>query len=278
MTTAALRERADRFRDLHAGTDVVCLANVWDIPTARLVAATGASAIATTSAGVAWSLGVPDGDRVDPEAAIGRIAEIATAVDLPLSADIEGGFATTPEGVGETVRRVIAAGAVGVNLEDATHDGDAPLRTPDDQARRIAACRAAADASGVSLYVNARTDMYLAAVGPEERRLADTLDRAAAYVAAGADGVFVPGVADPEVIAALVAGIEAPLNILVGPGSPTVAQLRDLGVARVSLGSTIVRAAYALVRRGATELVDAGTYTSLEGDLPYPEVNALLAH
>jgi 2-methylisocitrate lyase-like PEP mutase family enzyme len=269
-------DRADRFRGLHAGDDVLRLANAWDVPTARLVAAAGATAIATTSAGVAWSLGVPDGDRVEPAIAIDRIREIVAAVDLPVSADIEGGFATTADGVRDTVGRVIDAGAVGINIEDATHGDEAPLRPSGEQADRVAAARAAADAAGVPLFVNARTDTYLLAVGPEAGRLRDTLDRAAAYVEAGADGVFVPGVVDPETIVALAEGIDAPLNILVGPGSPTVDELRDLGVARVSLGSAIVRAAYGLARRGAIELLREGTYTSLRDELPYPEVNALM--
>jgi 2-methylisocitrate lyase-like PEP mutase family enzyme len=271
-----LHDHALRFRALHAGDDVLRLANAWDVPTARLVAATGAAAIATTSAGVAWSLGLPDGDRVDAAAAIERVREIAGVVDLPVSADIESGFAATADGVHDTVSRVIDAGAVGINIEDAAHGEDAPLQSPGEHARRVAAARAAADASGVPLFVNARTDTYLLAVGPESGRLRDTLDRAAAYIDAGADGIFVPGVTDPETVAALVDGIDAPLNILVGPGAPSVAELRDLGVARVSLGSAIVRAAYGLTRRGAIELQEHGTYDSLRDELPYGEVNALL--
>ncbi|MGH3479148.1 MAG: isocitrate lyase/PEP mutase family protein [Nocardioidaceae bacterium] len=268
---------AEAFRALHEADDVLCLANVWDVATTRLVEAAGATAVATTSAGVAWSLGTADGDRVERSAAVDRVREIAAATDLPLSADVESGFASDAEGVGETVRRVIEAGAVGINIEDATHDGQQPLREPADQATRIAAAREAADGMGVPLYINARTDTYLLSVGPESGRLAETLDRAAGFLAAGADGVFVPGVKDPDTIRALVEGIDAPVNILVGPGSPSVAELRDLGVARVSLGSSIAVAAYALVRRGASELFGAGTYSSLDGGLPYGEVNDLLS-
>ncbi|HKE68360.1 MAG TPA: isocitrate lyase/phosphoenolpyruvate mutase family protein [Nocardioidaceae bacterium] len=273
----AAAQTAKTFHTLHTADEVLCLANAWDVATARLVEAAGASAIATTSAGVAWSLGTADGDRLDRAVAIDRIREIAAVTDLPVTADVESGYSTDADGVGETVREVIAAGAVGVNIEDATHDNGGPLRDLADQSARIAAAREAADALGVPLYVNARSDTYLAAVGPESGRLAETLDRAAGFVAAGADGVFVPGVKDPEIIRALAEGIDAPLNILVGPGSPSVSELRDLGVARVSLGSTIVRAAYALVRRGASELFDAGTYSSLADELPYGEVNALLS-
>jgi 2-methylisocitrate lyase-like PEP mutase family enzyme len=270
-------ESAEAFRTLHEADDVLCLANVWDVATTRLVEAAGATAIATTSAGVAWSLGTADGDRLERPAAIERVREIAAATNLPLSADVESGFASDAEGVGETVRQVIEAGAVGINIEDATHDGQTPLRDPAEQATRIAAARATADGLGVPLYINARTDTYLLSVGPETGRLAETLDRAASFLADGADGVFVPGVKDPDTIRSLVEGIDAPVNILVGPGSPSVVELRDLGVARVSLGSSIVRAAYALVRRGATELFDAGTYSSLDSGLPYGEVNELLS-
>lgn len=277
VTSPRTVEPAETFRALHAADDVLCLANAWDVPTARLIEAAGAPAIATTSAGVAWSLGTADGDHVDRAAAIDRISAIVAATGVPVSADIESGFAADAERVGETVRQVISAGAVGINIEDATHDGQEPLRDPADQARRIAVGRQAAADAGLPLYINARTDTYLLAVGPESGRLAETLDRAATFLAAGADGVFVPGVTDPETIAALVEGIDAPLNILVGPGAPSVSELGRLGVARVSLGSTIVRAAYALVHRSASELFDSGTYSSLRDDLPYGEVNDLMS-
>jgi 2-methylisocitrate lyase-like PEP mutase family enzyme len=178
-----------------------------------------------------------------------EIAETFAATDLPVTADIESGYAVDAEGVGETVRQVIAAGAVG------QHRGRDPwwpgaASRPDDQARRIAAARESAADLGVPLCINARTDTYLLAVRPESGRLAETLDRAGAFLAAGADGIFVPGITDPETIAALVEGIDAPLNILVGPGAPSVSELRRLGVARASLGSSLALAAYALVRRG----------------------------
>jgi 2-methylisocitrate lyase-like PEP mutase family enzyme len=277
VTSPRTVETAEAFHALHHADDVLCLANAWDVPTARLIEAAGATAIATTSAGVAWSLGTADGDHVDRAAAIDRVSAIVTATGVPVSADIESGFAADAEGVGETVRQVIAAGAVGINIEDATHDGREPLRDPDDQARRIDAARQAATDAGLPLYINARTDTYLLAVGPEAGRLAETLDRAAAFLAAGADGVFVPGVTGPETIGALVEGIDAPLNILVGSGAPSVAELGRLGVARASLGSSLALAAYALVRRGASELFDSGTYSSLRDELPYGEINDLMS-
>jgi 2-methylisocitrate lyase-like PEP mutase family enzyme len=275
MTTSQA-EKARSFRALHTAGHPLVLPNAWDVASARIVEAAGCAAIATTSAGVAWSLGAPDGDQLDRDLAVALIARIAAAVDVPVTADIESGFAETAEGVAGTITAVIAAGAVGVNLEDSHHGGPAPLRPVADQAERIAAARRAADAAQVPLYINARTDMFLRAVGDPGARHEDTLERAAAYLAAGADGVFVPGVVDPAAITALVEGIDAPLNILAGPGAPTIPELAKLGVARVSLGSAVAEAAYAVAKRAADEALTAGTYTALEGALDYREVNNLL--
>ncbi|MGA5701601.1 isocitrate lyase/PEP mutase family protein [Peterkaempfera bronchialis] len=275
--TSSLHDSAVLLRSLHVPGRPLILPNAWDVATARLAEDAGASAIATTSAGAAWALGAADGDRLDRDRALDLVARIAAAVEVPVTADIESGYADEPDGVGETVRGVLAAGAVGINLEDARYDGDAPLRAPAEQAERIAAARAAADAAGVPLYLNARIDTYLRQVGDPATRLRDTLDRAAVYLAAGADGVFVPGTLDPEVLSALVAGVDAPLNVLVGPGAPAVPALAALGVARVSAGSSIAVAAYALAARSARELLTDGTTTSLTGDLGYADLNALLA-
>ncbi|MFI0983081.1 isocitrate lyase/phosphoenolpyruvate mutase family protein [Streptomyces sp. NPDC021093] len=268
MTTTQ-HDKATLLRSLHTTPkSPLLLPNAWDVASALLVEEAGASAVATTSAGVAWSLGAPDGDALDRDRALDLIARIAAAVRVPVTADIEGGFADTAEGVGETVAAVIAAGAVGVNLEDGTRD-------PAEQAGRIAAARAAADKSGVPLYVNARVDTYLFGLGEESGRLAETIRRMHAYVAAGADGVFVPGVTDPETIAALVAAVDVPLNVLAGPGAPTAAELAELGVSRVSLGGGVACAAYAVVRRAARELLTSGTYDSVVGAVPHGELNAL---
>jgi 2-methylisocitrate lyase-like PEP mutase family enzyme len=274
--TNSQRDQAKLFHSLHTNDPVLVLANSWDVASARIVEAAGASAIATTSAGVAWSLGCPDGDELDRDRAIELVGHIVAAVSLPVTADIESGYATHAEGVGDTVRGFLAAGAVGINLEDARYDGRAPLRDAADQAERIAAARAAADEARVPLYINARTDTYLRSVGDPDKRLGETLERAATYLAAGASGIFVPGVADPATIAALAEGISAPLNILVGPGSPTTGELGELGVARASAGSSIATVAYGAVRRSAEELFTSGSYDSLSGGLSYGELNALL--
>jgi 2-methylisocitrate lyase-like PEP mutase family enzyme len=242
---------------------------------ARIVEGAGASAVATTSAGLAWAWGAADGDRLDRDGALGAVGRIAAVVRVPVSADIESGYAQDAQGVADTIRAVLAAGAVGVNIEDALYDGPdggAPLRPIAEQAERIAAARAAADTAGVPLYVNARIDTYLRGAG----KIEETLERAAAFLAAGADGVFVPGAVDPVTVKTLVGGIEGPLNIMVGPGAPSVAELAALGVARISAGSGMAQAAHAVVRRAARELLDAGTYDSLTDGLDYAELNALM--
>jgi 2-methylisocitrate lyase-like PEP mutase family enzyme len=264
-----LRDLAGHFRALHTTDRPLVLPNAWDTASARIIAEAGAPAIATTSAGVAWDLGAADGDRLDRAAALERAASIAAAVDVPVSADIEGGYAQDADGVAATVRQVLDAGIVGVNLED----GPRPAA---EHVRRIAAARAAADAAGVPLFVNARIDVYLAGAVAGDDRLEETLKRAAACVAAGADGVFVPGVTDPRTLAALAQGIGAPLNVMAGPGAPDVAELGRLGAARVSVGSQIAQAAHALVRSAARELLGQGTYGALAGGYEYGELNALL--
>ncbi|MFJ9611893.1 isocitrate lyase/phosphoenolpyruvate mutase family protein [Kitasatospora sp. NPDC101176] len=262
------QEKARLLRELHRPGDPLVLANAWDAASARLVAAAGARAVATASAGVCWSLGSPDGGGADRDEVLARTAQVVRAVGLPVTADLEAGYAETAAGVGGSVTALLATGAVGVNLEDEE-------RTAEDAAERIAAARAAADAAGVPAFVNARTDVFLRGLGAPEGRLDEAVRRLRAYVAAGADGVFVPGVADRATIAALVAAVPAPLNVLAGPGSPSVAELAELGVARISLGPGLFKAAYAAVRRAAEEVYGTGTYAALDGGLTYPELNEL---
>ncbi|MEV4542173.1 isocitrate lyase/PEP mutase family protein [Micromonospora echinaurantiaca] len=264
--------RAELFRSLHTAASPLVLVNAWDVASARIVAAAGARAVATTSAGVAWSLGAPDGDALGREAAVDLVRRIAAAVPVPVSVDIESGYGANPAEVGETARAVIAAGAVGVNIEDARYDGGPALRDVDDQCARIAAVRAAADAAGVPVFVNARTDTFLRGVDG----VAGTVARAKAYLAAGADGVFVPGVVDPDTIRALVTGLSAPVNVMAGPGAPAVPELARLGVARVSLGSSVAQAAYAAARRAADEAFGPGTYQTLAGGFDYGALNSLM--
>ncbi|MFJ4782429.1 isocitrate lyase/phosphoenolpyruvate mutase family protein [Streptomyces sp. NPDC088794] len=274
MTTEnPLRDRALAFRSLHVPGDPLVLPNAWDTASARIVEDAGAAAVATTSAGLAWALGAADGDRLDRDGALAAVARIVAAVDVPVSADIESGYARDAAGVADTIRAVIAAGAVGVNIEDALYEaGAGPLRPVAEQAERIAAARAAADSAGVPLFVNARIDTFLRGDGEVDV----TLERAAAFLAAGADGIFVPGAVEPGTVKLLADGIEGPLNVMVHPGAAPVAELAALGVARVSAGSGLAQAAHALVRRAARELLDTGTYETLADGLDYGELNRLL--
>lgn len=263
---------ASRFRALHTPGTPLVLVNAWDVASARIVEAAGAHAVATTSAGVAWSLGAPDGDALARDLATALVRRVVDGVSVPVTADIEAGYGATPDEVGGTVRAVLAAGAVGVNIEDGLADAPA-LRDVADQCARLAAARAAADEVGVPLYVNARIDTFLRGLGGP----AETLSRADAYLAAGADGIFVPGLSDPETIAKLVGEIPAPVNVLAGPGSPSVAELATLGVARVSLGSSVAEAAYGVARRAAEEAYGTGTYQALADTLDYGTINALMS-
>ncbi|MHC3471390.1 isocitrate lyase/PEP mutase family protein [Streptomyces sp. 7R007] len=274
MTDAnPLRDRALAFRSLHVPGRPLVLPNAWDTASARLIEDAGAAAVATTSAGLAWALGAADGDRLERGRALEAVARIAAAVDVPVSADIESGYAPDAAGVADTVRAVLAAGAVGVNIEDALYEaGTGPLRPVAEQAERIATVRETADAAGVPLFVNARIDTFLRGAGGVDV----TLERAAAFRAAGADGIFVPGAVDPGTVKLLVDGVDGPLNVMAGPGAPPVAELAALGVARVSVGSALAQAAHALVRRAARELLDAGTYESLTDGLDYGRLNGLL--
>ncbi|SDM65008.1 isocitrate lyase/PEP mutase family protein [Allokutzneria albata] len=270
--TRSRQEQAELFTSLHHNDSVLALPNAWDVMSARLVELEGAAAIATTSAGVAWSLGAADGDQLDRDRAIDLVARVVAAVSAPVTADIESGFGATPADVAETIRGIAEAGAVGVNLEDAHHGGDSPLRPIVDQAERIAAAR---EADPV-LYINARVDVYLRGVGEPSSRVAATVERARAYLDAGASGIFVPGVVDPETISLLAKEISAPLNVLVGPGAPSIAELGELGVARASLGSGLSQAAYAVVQRGAREMLTSGTYTATADALDFGTLNSAL--
>lgn len=269
------QDLARAFRQFHAGAPLV-LPNAWDAGSARAVEAAGAQAIATTSAGVSWARGYRDGQGLPFAEAVDAVRAIARAVGVPVSADVESGYGVgTPEDVAEAVRAVVDAGAVGVNIEDTPGRDGAPLLSPDEQAARIEAAREAAADRGVDVFINARTDVYLAGVGHPDDRFDDVVRRAATYLEAGADGVFVPAVADAGTIGQLASAVRAPLNVMVGPGAPSVPALAALGVARVSLGPSVALAALALVQRAAREALTAGTYGTLDGALPFADADAL---
>jgi 2-methylisocitrate lyase-like PEP mutase family enzyme len=207
---------------------------------------------------------------------LAQVRLIAEQVRVPVTADVESGYgAGSPEDVAETVRGVVDAGAVGVNLEDAPGRGGAVVLDAEQHAERIAAAREAARAAGVDVFVNARTDVILRKVGDEAGRVDEAVRRARAYLDAGADGIFVPGAVDADTIGRLAAAIPAPLNVIGGPGTPTIPELAALGVARVSVGPGLARGVLAYVRRAAEELLGPGTYEGIRDQVPSPEANAL---
>jgi 2-methylisocitrate lyase-like PEP mutase family enzyme len=271
-----MSDKAEQLRALHHGPPILVLPNAWDAATARLIQAEGFPAVATTSAGVAAALGYPDGGVVPSHEMIEAVARIVRAVHVPVSADIEHAYAATPAAVADVVLRVIASGAVGINLEDCM-PGSTELEPLTLQTDKIAAIVKASANAGVRLVINARTDGFLRGIGAPDSRLAVAIERGRAFLAAGADCVFVPGVRDREVIAALVTGIGGPVNILAGAGTPPIAELQTLGVARVSMGSGPHRATLALVRDMARELKTGGTYEAFTNHaLRFDEVNDLM--
>jgi 2-methylisocitrate lyase-like PEP mutase family enzyme len=270
-----MTDKADQLRALHKAPPILVLPNVWDCVSARLVQAEGFPAIATTSAGMANSLGYPDGGAVPPSEMLPAIARITRAVSVPVSADVEHGYATTPDALADMVLRVIAAGAVGVNLEDHV-PGAAELEPLGVQCDKLRTVIKAAAKAGVRVVINARTDVFLKQMGAPESRLGIAIERGNAFLEAGADCVFVPGVRGRDTIAALATGIKGPLNILAVPGSPTIPELETLGVARVSVGSAPHRATAALMRAVAQEMKSAGTYSFADNALPYDIVNNLM--
>lgn len=280
MSHVSQHELAARFRRLHetGGDQLLVLPNAWDAMSARLVEDAGARAVATTSAGVSWALGYPDGHGITREAMIDAVRCMVHAVRVPVTADVEGGYGTgSPDDVAATVRGVVAAGAVGVNFEDSPGTGGELLLDATVHATRLSAARDAARATGVDVFINARIDTYLRKAGSESERFDLTVRRARAYVAAGADGIFVPLVSDADTIRRLVHEVGAPLNVIAGPGAPTIAELKALGVARVSVGPGLARAVMAHIRRAAHELLGAGTYTELADQISSPDANALFS-
>lgn len=271
-----LQKKALEFAALHRGPRILILANAWDAASARIFEVAGCPAIATTSAGVAFSLGRRDGEQLSREEMLEVVQRIAGAVSIPVSADMEAGYGNTPEVVAGTVRAVLAAGAVGMNLEDTAEPGKNVLAEISLQVEKIKAVREAAASAGVAFVLNARTDVFLRAVGEPASRLDHAIRRANAYRLAGADCLFVPGVVDRETIGCLAREIQGPVNILALAGTPPASELEKLGVARLSVGSGPMRATMALARRIARELLDSGTYTAItECTIPGAEMNQL---
>jgi 2-methylisocitrate lyase-like PEP mutase family enzyme len=265
VTTGASTDKAADLLALHAGPGFV-LPNAWDAGSARVLEQVGFPAIATTSAGIAWSCGVPDGEALDRDAMLEHVGRIVAAVGVPVTADLEAGYGHTPDEVGRTVARAVELGAVGANLEDADRGR---LFGIDEAVDRLAAARAAAPSG--TFVLNARTDTYFA--GTTGDAFAETVKRAARYLEAGADCVFVPGVVEQDTIRRLAAAIPGPLNVVAGLANlidaPT---LFSLGVKRVSLGGSLARAVFSTLERAGRELLDTGTLSFLDGAIPYADM------
>ena len=271
------KRKAETLRALHAAAEPLVLVNVWDIASARMIEKAGFPAIATSSAGIAFAQGFPDGQKIHPDRMMAAIAQIAHAVNVPVTADVEAGYGEAPERAARTARHVIFGGAVGMNLEDATGEPKCPLADHSLQVERILAVCETAQKYDIALVLNARTDVYLLQVGESGKRYDETLRRLRAYRDAGADCLFVPGLRDAQTIGRLVKELNCPVNILAVPGAPPVAELAALGVKRISLGSGPMRSSLGHLRRLAEEVKNAGTYDLLQGAPSYPEMNALMA-
>lgn len=271
------KQKANAFRAMHHGPHPLLLPNIWDVASARMVEEAGFPALATTSAGVAFSLGYPDGEQISRDEMLARVARIAKAVKVPVTADVEAGYGNRPEDAAQTARGVIEAGAIGMNFEDGTEDPAHTLVDLSLQLEKIHAIREAALKTGVLLVLNARTDVYLLPAGDPARGYDEAVRRLVAFRDAGAECVFAPGLRDAETIGRLVQDVKCPLNILAGPGSPSVPELEKLGVARVSLGSSTMRATLGLVRRMAEELKTSGTYRTLEDAPSHADINKMLS-
>jgi 2-methylisocitrate lyase-like PEP mutase family enzyme len=282
MDIQAQRGKAEAFRRMHDRSRILVLPNAWDAASARIFEDTGFSAVATTSAGVAYTAGYPDGEAMPRDDMVTIVRWIARSVQVPVTADIESGFGSSPREVGETVRMVIEAGAVGINLEDTIHDAvhgaerqlyDLPLAI-----ERIRAARAAAEAAGVPIVINGRTDVYLLGIGDNASRFEHAVRRLNAYREAGADCLYPIGYLDSQTIAALVKAIDGPINVIGVPGTPSVPELQRLGVARVSTASSPARIAMTATRKLAVELSRKGTFDLFGGDtMTHQAGNALMA-
>jgi 2-methylisocitrate lyase-like PEP mutase family enzyme len=269
------REKAEVFRSLHHGKRILILPNGWDVPSARVFEDAGFPAVATSSAGMMVSLGYPDGEVIDRHEMVSAVRRIARVLTIPLSADVVAGFGETPKEVAITVRSVIEAGAIGINIEDFVH-ATKELFKVERQAEKLKAVRALGESMGIPLVINARTDALRYAPGDQESKLKEAIRRGLAYRDAGADCVYPMGLADAASISVFVKALDSPVNVMVRRGLPPTKELERLGVARLSFGPTASYAAMGLLKRAAREVLEKGTYDSLvEGAITFDELNSL---
>jgi 2-methylisocitrate lyase-like PEP mutase family enzyme len=268
--TAAWADRRRVFRELHAAGCFV-IPNPWDVGSARLLARLGFRALATTSSGFAWSLGRPD-NHVLLEEALAHMRAVVRAVDVPVSADFEGGFAVAPAAVAANVRAAVGTGIAGLSVEDSTGDEAQPLFELALAVERVRAARLAIDEGAPGVVLTARSEGFV--VGRPDLR--ETVRRLVAYAGAGADCLYAPGIRTREEISAVVAAVAPkPVNVLVGSDFTTVAELKDLGVRRISVGGALARAAWAGFLEAAREVAERGTFAGLGRAVPFPEINGL---
>lgn len=265
MDVSALRQKAESFLKLHDRSTILVLPNAWDVASARIFADAGFPAIATTSGGICRTLGFPDAETVGRDSMLSVVRRIAAGVNVPVTADMMAGFGAKAADVADTVREVLEAGAVGMNIEDKL-GRDAPLREISEQCERIAAAREAADRAGVPFVINARVDTYLRQVSSGQERIELTIARAQAYLKAGASCVYPITVSQTQDIAALIRGIDAPVNVMMSPRVPAIAELQRLGVARVTFGSAMMLATSALTKQIAEQIRSKGTCALLFAD------------
>ncbi len=262
-------QQAAAFRRLHESGCFI-LPNPWDVGSARLLAGLGFRALATTSAGFAWSLGRPD-NGVSLEEALEHLRTIAGAVDLPVNADFEGGFAVEPAQVGANVLRAAGTGIAGLSIEDSTGDPARPLFDLGLAVERVQAARAAIDVSGTGVVLTGRSEGFL--VGRPD--LGETIRRLTAYADAGADCLYAPGLRSRDAIAMVVAAVAPwPVNVLVGSDFITAAELADLGVRRISVGGGLARAAWGGFLEAAREIAERGTFAGLARGTAFDTLNA----
>jgi 2-methylisocitrate lyase-like PEP mutase family enzyme len=271
------RRLAEAFRSMHQGPRLLLLPNAWDAMSARLFEASGFAAIATTSSGMSWSLGYPDGEKAPWDEVVAATRRIVRAVRVPVSADIEAGYGDNADQVARRVSEIIDAGVVGINLEDSTDDPAVPVRSIEDAAERIGAAREAARVADVPIVINARVDLYLKHVHDDATRLRETERRAKAYAAAGADCIFPFALTDLDILGKLIAAVKLPVNVVGRPGTPSIARLEEIGVARVSIASGATMAVMSQIRRIAEELGKRGGFEMLQSSMKRPDVQNLFA-
>jgi 2-methylisocitrate lyase-like PEP mutase family enzyme len=273
MNVQEQRKKAERLRELHHDPKLLVLPNVWDPLGARLLQGLGFPAVATASAAVAFSLGYDDGQRISFDALLEVVARIASSIDLPLSVDVERGYADDPRRVAANVRRVLHAGAVGINLEDSVVEGG-PLRAVEVQCRSIGAVRAMAGDEGIPLVINARTDVFLReAPASRSDQIAEVIERSQAYLGAGADCIYPIPVGDLETLGTIHAATHAPINVYASASAAPMRDLEAAGMARLSLGPGFLRAAFTTMKRVALGLKNYDSYTAFtEATLTSDEV------